>query len=147
MSIKRLQKMIDSGNNFTYRDNIVRILSFNTIHNEITVNVEINGVEQSFVKESEAKLDLFLDCFKEIAATEPMLPANTNTETKPNEIKLPLIYTESKAMFKELNDILIKDIQKVRDKPEYVGQAKQVCNNISAIVNITKLQLQLLQEG
>lgn len=139
--------MIESGNLYMYRDQISKITGYSTMHDEIKVDVVIEGVEQSFVKESETKLDLFLDCFKEVTSLESTLPAKHDTGAKPNDLKLPLIYTESKAMFKELNDILLEDIEKVRTKPEYVGQAKQVCNNISAIVNITKLQLQLLQEG
>lgn len=137
--------MIESGNLYMYRGKESKIIGHTTMHDEITVDVVIDGERQSFVKESEAKLDLFLDCFKEITVPATTDQAKSLSGTKPNDLKLPLIYTESKAMFKKLNDILLEDIQKVRDKPEYVGQAKQVCNNISAIVNITKLQLQLLQ--
>jgi hypothetical protein len=47
----------------------------------------------------------------------------------------------------EATSMTAADIERVRNTPEYVTQAKQVCNNISAIVNITRLQLQLVQKG
>jgi len=144
MSLLKLQQMIDSGKTFYYRNQPAVIKSFDTVHNEIEILVEINGQPQKFIKENEEKIDLFLACFKSIPVTEQEkenLPANkSNTE-------VPLIYTETKDYFKTLTKTLLDDIEKVRTNPEYVGQAKQVCNNVSAIVNITKLQLQLLQEG
>ena len=146
MSIQKLNQMIDSGKTFNYRNQPAVIKAFYTIHDEITVKVEINGEIQDFVKESEQKLGLFLDCFTETAVT----PANVNLPAqngKEHTDKLPLIYVDTKETFKRLTNTLLSDIEKVRTNPEYIGQAKQVCNNISAIVNITKLQLQLLQEG
>lgn len=149
MSLLKLQQMIDSGKTYYYRQQPAVIKSFDAVHNEIEILVEINGHPQKFIKENEGKIGLFLSCFTEIPVVEDVeaqssksnLPATNKTTF------VPEIYTETKGLFTSLSQKLLEDIDKVREKPEYVGQAKQVCNNVSAIVNITKLQLQLLQKG
>ena len=149
MSLIKLQQMIDGGKTYYYREQPAVIKSFDNHGTEIEILVEISGKPQKFIKETEDKISLFLECFKEvpvitdvdIASEGKHLPAQNKT------VYIPEIYTNTKDLFKTLSDKLLEDIYKVREKPEYVGQAKQVCNNVSAIVNITKLQLQLLQNG
>jgi len=140
--------MIDSKKQFSYRNQIALIKEFTTIHGEIEIQVEINGQPQAFVKENEAKLGLFLDCFKEIKTDDVSVQMiNSNTPVVPRQQKYaPDLYVESRGQFKSLTDMLMADIEKVRQDPAYVSQAKQVCNNVSAIVNITRLQIQMLQD-
>lgn len=57
----------------------------------------------------------------------------------------PAIYSENKDALANLSKLLLQDIEKVRADPGYVPQAKQICNSVNAIVNITRLQLQLLK--
>jgi hypothetical protein len=150
MSLLKLQQMANSGKTCYYRNQPAVIKSFDASHpGEIEIIVEINGQPQKFIKENEEKIGLFLACFTEIPVVEEVevqslkssLPATNKTQF------VPEIYTNTKDLFSSLSQKLLEDIDKVREKPEYVGQAKQVCNNVSAIVNITKLQLQLLQNG
>jgi hypothetical protein len=146
MSLLKLQKIVNSGKTYYYRGNPIVVKSFDQTHGEIEILVEIDGEPQKFVKEDESKLKYFIEALKEVPEIrdedEPqhLLPAKTKAE-------LPVIYLEMKDTFAALNRTLIDDIEKVRTNPEYVTQAKQVCNNISAIVNITRLQLQLVQKG
>jgi hypothetical protein len=147
MSLQKLQQMIDSKKQFTYRNQTAVIKEFSTIHGQIEVQVEINGQQQAFIKENEAKLGLFLDCFQEIKPDDvsvQTIEPQTPVVQRPQKFA-PDLYVESKGQFKSLTDILMADIEKVRKDPEYVHQAKQVCNNVSAIVNITRLQIQMLQ--
>lgn len=138
MSLVKLQKMIDSGKTYYYRNQATVIKGFDSVHGEIEILVEINGQPQKFIKEDETKLEHFLTCFTEIPETrnDQLMIAYRQT-----------IFEESKEQFKSLTTMLVDDITKVRNDPKYVNQAKQVCNNISAIVNITKLQMQLLKNG
>jgi hypothetical protein len=148
MSLLKLQKMIDSCKTYCYRDQTAVIKSFESRPNGFEIVVEIYGKPQIFLKETEEKISLFLENFEELpVVTEAEEIHNLPATNKPNTVYVPEIYTETKSLFKSLSDKLLEDIDKVRDKPEYVNQAKQVCNNVSAIVNITKLQLQLLQNG
>jgi len=150
MSLIKLQQMINGGNTYYYRNQPAVIKSFDATHpGEIQILVEIDGEPQKFIKENEEKIGLFLACFKEVPVVEEVevQTMNKNLPATNKPVYVPEIYTSTKDLFKTLSDKLLEDIDKVRDKPEYVGQAKQVCNNVSAIVNITKLQLQLLQNG
>lgn len=149
MSLIKLQQMIDGGKTYYYREQTAVIKSFDATRGDIEIMVEIFGKPQLFSKENEEKLGLFLACFHEVPVVHDAelppavsnLPANNKTQV------LPEIYTESKQRFQSLTDVLMADIEKVRSDPGYVGQAKQVCNNVSAIINITKLQFQLSQNG
>lgn len=150
MSLLKLQQMANGGKTYYYRNQPAVIKSFDASHAaEIEILVEINGQPQKFIKENEAKIGLFLACFTEIPVVEEVevqslkqnLPATNKT------MYAPEIYVESKDRFKSLADLLMADIEKVRTDPGYVNQAKQVCNNVSAIVNITKLQMQMILHG
>ena len=147
MSLLKLQKMIDDGRTWYYRGQPAVIKSFDASHGEIEILVELNGQPQKFVKETEEKIGLFLESFTVVPVVEESLPAKPETRHPTPKIHLPEIYQETKETFKSLSDILLEDIKKVREKPEYVGQAKQVCNNVSALVNITKLQLEMIKNG
>lgn len=146
MSLIKLQKMIDDGRTWYYRGQAAVIKSFDATHGDIEILVELDGKPQKFVKESEAKIDLFLESFKEVPVIEDSLPAQPEKNLPSRGNYVPEIYQESKETFKTLSGILLEDIQKVRTDPGYVQQAKQVCNNISALVNITKLQLDMLRK-
>lgn len=150
MSLMRLEEMIRSGKTYYYRNQPTVLNSYNINHNEIEILVLLNGKPQKFIKEDEMKLDIFLNCFQEVPV---VLDENSETTKTPNVPavhefgKAPAIYTETKEQFSTLSQMLMDDIIKVRTDPKYVSQAKQVCNNVSAIVNVTKLQLQLLKNG
>lgn len=152
MSLLKLQQMIDSGKTYYYREQPAVIKSYESRSNGFEILVEIYGKPSIFIKENEAKLGLFLLCFKEVQVADIIEPeVQTNGKNLPAYQRPPRyapdLYVESKGSFKSLTDILMSDIEKVRDNPDYVKQAKQVCNNVSAIVNITKLQLQLIQNN
>jgi hemerythrin superfamily protein len=55
------------------------------------------------------------------------------------------LYQENKKIFQNMSAILLSDIEKVRTDPGYVNQAKQISNSINTVINLTKLQLQLIK--
>lgn len=150
MSLLKLQQMQNSGKTYYYRGQQAVVKSFDaTRPGAIEIMIELDGQPSKFIKENEEKIDLFLSNFKEVPVIEEVEveTVNNNLPAVNKDKYLPEIYTESKDRFKSLTDLLMQDIEKVRTDPGYVNQAKQVCNNVSAIVNITKLQLELIKNG
>jgi tRNA A37 threonylcarbamoyltransferase TsaD len=72
---------------------------------------------------------------KQRESSVPAIPKNQENE----------LFKQTQNTFSELSTMLMDDIKKVREKPEYVSQAKQVCNSVNAMVNMTKLQMQILK--
>lgn len=148
MSLLKLQQMVNGGKTYYYRQQPTVIKSFDASHaGEIRILVEINGHPQEFVKENEEKIGLFLACFSEIPVISETDDKPSNLPATSKEVFVPAIYSDTKETFKKLTDTLLADIDKVREDPTYVNQAKQVCNNVSAIVNVTRLQLLMIQKG
>lgn len=151
MSLAKLEKMIIGGKSYQYRNHTAIFKGYKTVHGNFEVKVEIDGETETFTKDTESKLELFLLNFKEMPEEQEAvneqsnIPAVVPSQPLPPGTTVPSIYLESKSHFAKLTETLLADIEKVRNHPEYVNQAKQVCNNVSAIVNITKLQLQLLK--
>lgn len=139
----KLQSMIDKT--YWYRNEKAVIRSFDNSTGEFELIIEIDGQPKKFLKTTEQKLELFLANFHEVEQIHeepepvhnamPMLPENESAK----------LYTENKQVFTNLSQVLMEDIERVREKPEYVGQAKQVSNSVNALVNLTKLQLQLIK--
>ena len=148
MSLLKLQQMSNSGKTYYYRNQPAVIKSFDASHpGEIEIIVEINGQPQKFIKENEEKISLFLACFEEIPVVTETEEMNTQVPaTNKPKTEVPLLFLETKSMFAALAQGLINDTEKVRTDPSYIPQAKQVCNNVNAIVNIARLQFQLLNQ-
>lgn len=47
----------------------------------------------------------------------------------------------------DLSDVLYDAIDKVREDKNYIGQANAICNIVSQMINIKKLELQLLKKA
>ena len=148
MSLLKLQQMANGGKTYYYRNQPAVIKSFDASHpGEIEIIVEINGQPQKFIKENEEKIGLFLACFEEIPVVTEAEERNTRVPaTNKPKTEVPLLFLETKTMFPALAQGLIDDTDKVRNDPGYIPRAKQVCNNVNAIVNIAKLQFQLLHQ-
>jgi len=148
MSLLKLQQMANGGKTYYYRNQPAVIKSFDASHpGEIEIIVEINGQPQKFIKENEEKIGLFLACFEEIPVVTEAEEMNTRVPaTNKPKTEVPLLFLETKTMFPALAQGLIDDTDKVRNDPGYIPRAKQVCNNVNAIVNIAKLQFQLLHQ-
>lgn len=154
MSLIKLQKLIDSSEQLVYRDQIAVIKSFENKRGTYEIIVELDHVLTVFTKQNEEVISLWLENFKPacVEAHECFdLKVNPQVDKATLPAKFspraePAIYTENKEALTNLSKALLEDIEKVRRDPAYVAQAKQICNSVNTIVNITKLQLQLLTE-
>ena len=148
MSLMKLQKLIDSGEELTYRDKIAIIKSFEEKHGQYEIVVNLDGKPTIFTKQNEGSISLWLDSLTKTEKIEEVETRLITTKLPANKIRnqLPDLYMENKDVMVNLSKMLLEDIEKVRKDPNYVPQAKQVCNSINTIVNITKLQVQLLNQ-
>jgi hypothetical protein len=69
----------------------------------------------------------------------PKSATDENGLSKPN--------SSSGNVMAYLKGILVEDIERVREDPEYVEQAKTVSNNIKRLVDIAKLELQIKSQN
>lgn len=145
----KLETML--GKTMYYRGKPTVIKSFDNSTGEFELLLEIEGRPTKFYKPNEEALDLFLSNFSEVEiADDETLPEKTQETPKQTGIvraKTPEteLYEENKKTFSTLSEMLLNDIEKVRNNPDYVPQAKQVCNSVNALVNMTRLQLQLVK--
>lgn len=144
----KLEAML--GKTYYYRNQPAVIKSFDNSTGEFELLVEVNGHPTKFYKTGEEALGLFLSNFTEVEVAEdetPEVKTEQSKQTGMARIKTPEteLYEENKKTFSTLSEMLLNDIEKVRSTPEYVPQAKQVSNSVNALVNLTKLQLQLVR--
>lgn len=45
-----------------------------------------------------------------------------------------------------LSNILIDNIKKVQDNPAYIGQAKEIRDNVREIVNLARVEIDMIRE-
>ena len=145
----KLQAMID--HTYYYRNQKAVIRSFDSNNGEFELIIEINGTPTKFLKTTEEKLELFLSTFTTVQVV------NDDEEVKQQPTHYPAklqnrpddeaqLYNENKKVFQNLSAILLADIEKVRTDPGYVNQAKQISNSVNTLLNLTRLQLQLLKQ-
>ena len=68
-------------------------------------------------------------------------------EKKVTEVLVPkneLVHFESTSDNKIIKESLMDALQKVKDNPEYINQAKSVCEIVNSMVNIQKNEIQML---
>ncbi len=144
MSLLKLQKLIESGETLIYRGKVAVMKSFENKHGSFEILVDIDKKPTIFTKQTEENIGLWLANFTTPEAIQE--PDETVIVSSPAKRvnSLPNIYTENRTQMQTLSQMLLEDINKVRADPGYVAQAKQVCNSVNAIVNITKLQIQMI---
>ena len=147
MNLVRIKELILRGEKLNYKGQPAKILSCENKFGAFSIEVELNGETVVFKKLTEKAIDQWLDNFsKSNGSDEIQQPEliNSKLPARNNPHGPVAIYLENKEALVNLSKMLLEDIEKVRQDPKYVPQAKQVCNSINAIVNITKLQVQLL---
>lgn len=146
----KLESMLDKT--YYYRGKPAVIKSFDNSKDEFELLIEIEGKPQKFVKHNETSLGLFLSNFSEVEVVEAdQEPPKADHQTVPAVVRANTperqLYEQNRETFSSLSQMLLNDIEKVRTDPSYVPQAKQVCNTVNAIVNMTRLQLQLVKNN
>ena len=153
-AIEILNSKIHSNKKFLYRDKILLLRGFREHSGMFILSCVVNGKEEQIIKEDIYKLESFLNTlveFNEIRIDESdiiiddkMLPAKI-PDAKFNKVTEML--EKNKEAFQSLADVLMDDIKKVRNDPSYVSQAKQVSNSAQTIINLVKLQLEIITKG
>jgi hypothetical protein len=135
-----------TGKRFLYRDKKVILDSFDRRGDIITFNLR-NGHGFLKVEKEADSAGLFLDILKEIPE-EPVVEAEIIDESVsqypalPNKVNFePAILKENKTMLKQLKDMLMADLKKVREDKSYIPQAKQACNTANSIIHLAKLEV------
>ena len=149
MSLKRLQQLIESKSILNYRGKKAVIKDFEKKHGSFEITVDLDGKSTIFTKSTEEHIGLWLANFSEAVfeQEEKVEHAVAIPEKKPDKVEVhPNVFTEKRKQMQTLSEMLLEDIQKVRSDPKYVPQAKQVCNSVNAIVNITKLQILMINK-
>jgi hypothetical protein len=151
---EKLNQMIRSGSEYYYHGKKYRFLNFTERAGNYIIYVKVNGVDQKLERETPLDLENFLrQCIevKEeeiVHETEVVEPSSISLPDKPKrEEYIPELLRENKDTFKSLAQMLFEDVKKVRENPEYVNQAKQAANTANSIINLVKVQLEILKKG
>lgn len=144
MSLIKLQKLIESGETMMYRGKTAIVKSYELKHGTYEILVELDKKPTIFSKASEENISLWLSNLMPVTV-ENEEAVSVVTIQQPSDTMHLDVFTENKKQMKTLSQILLEDIQKVRDDPKYVAQAKQICNSVNTIVNITKLQILMVK--
>ena len=140
---------ITSKQQYNYRGQLVIFKSINDHPQGIVfIDVLIDGKPQTFEKEKGDTLDLFLANFKPVIVEEEReskpksdLPALVSPHPG------PVILQKHSNAFDKIANMLMEDMEKLRGNPEYVPQAKQSANTANAIINLAKLELDMMNRG
>lgn len=144
MSLIKLQKLIESGQTMMYRGKTAIVKSYELKHGTYEILVELDKKPTIFSKSTEENISLWMANLLPITIENEKSVSVDTIQQPSNYVHLD-IFTENKKQMTTLSEILLSDIQKVRNDPNYVAQAKQVCNAVNTIVNITKIQILMVK--
>ncbi len=133
MGLERLKEMVHKP--FLYKNEEVVIIGYCDGVGEDGTDVEIylnNGKTLEF---SVFDLDIKLGRFRSISNTVIVLANN----------RLDAVSTVNPTVIKDLRDIVLDQIQRVKNDPAAVNQAKQVFQGVNTLVNLAKAELEYRQ--
>lgn len=134
---------------FIYRGQNAKFTGISCNNGQCRIDIIIGVKPQTIIKESGDKLSLFLLNFKIKPEKESKPETQNNSETNipATNHPGPVFLQKREDTFLRIADMLLEDIEKVRSDKEYIPQAKQAANSAQAIVNVTKLQLDILKNA
>ena len=130
MGLERLKEMVNKP--FLYKNEEVVIIGYCDGVGEDGTDVEIylnNGKTLEF---SVFDLDIKLGRFRSISNTVIVLANN----------RLDAVSTVNPTVIKDLRDIVLDQIQRVKNDPAAVNQAKQVFQGVNTLINLAKTELE-----
>ncbi|WP_446788229.1 hypothetical protein [Macellibacteroides fermentans] len=133
MGLERLKEMVHKP--FLYKNEEVVIIGYCDGVGEDGTDVEIylnNGKTLEF---SVFDLDIKLGRFRSISNTVIVLANN----------RLDAVSAVNPTVIKDLRDIVLDQIQRVKNDPAAVNQAKQVFQGVNTLVNLAKAELEYRQ--
>jgi len=115
------------GKSFLYKTNEIKIIDYhlNTNDDIITIKTETGEIKLGFtIAKKELNEFLPLD-------STPMIISNFQ----------PSI---DNSVVKDLKDILLDNINKVKDNKDYIPQATEINNNVKSIIELAKTEIQMV---
>jgi hypothetical protein len=153
-AIEQLNNMIRDNNKYLYRNKVLVITGFDERSGSFRISCTENGKETIIMKDNVEKFQTFLDLLVPFEDNMPVIMEQNKPEiftpsapAVQNNRKATDLLSKNEQAFSSLSKILLEDIDKVRKDPTYVPQAKQVANSAQTIVNLVKLQLEILTKG
>ncbi len=152
-STDRLSRLIRSTDVYQYRNDEIQFLDFTERDGIFLLYILRNGIDAKIEKDTPIALENFLNQCKKIEfhETEEVGQKIANSGVLIPQIKkdefLPELLSENKSTFKSVGQMLMDDIKKVRDNKDYVPQAKQASNSAQALINLVKVQLDIIRHG
>lgn len=150
-TLNKLQEM--QGKSFLYRNKKVLLNEIKVRGSIITFEFSHTDGKPLIVEKDYSQIDLFLLNLTHIDNIEIELQSTDENKEKENVNSNlpdkthfePQIYRDNRALFIQLRDGLIEDLNKVRKDKTYIPQAKQACNTANSIINLAKLELAMLR--
>ena len=133
---ERLDLLIDKK--FNYKDKIITITKWKRVGTTYVVFTD----KQTY-NFFENEIDLFIEQLQplRVKLKEGVLEKR-QLELKKMEVQQTYSNIEEKEE-QDLSIILLDTIQKVQKDKDYIGQANAICNVVSQMTNIKKLELQI----
>jgi len=133
---ERLDLLIDKK--FNYKDKIITITKWKRVGTTYVVFTD----KQTY-NFFENEIDLFIEQLQplRVKLKEGVLEKR-QLELKKMEVQQTYSNIEEKEE-QDLSIILLDTIQKVQKDKDYIGQANAICNVVSQMINIKKLELQI----
>lgn len=125
--LKKLNLLI--GNKYNYKGNVIVIKEIKIVSTTYVVKTD-NRTYNFF----ESEIDNFISDLIDYVEKPKKTFMVENTPNTPNTL------SEKST---DLSEILYDTIDKVKKDKNYIGQANAICNIVSQMINIKKLELQL----
>lgn len=123
---EKLNKLI--GNKYTYRGLSITVKEVKFL--SALYVIKTDKQTYNFYESEVHSFLLELIDYEEKPKTKTIMENTSNVRTVSNEST-------------DLSEILLETIKKVQSNKEYIGQANAICNVVSQMINIKKLELQL----
>ena len=136
---EKLDLLIDKK--FNYKDKIITITKWKKVS-----GIYVIFTDKRTFNFLESEIEWFIQDLSEVRVKvkEGVLEKRQlelkKMEHTPNTLNTPNTLSEKKN---DLTDILYDTINKVKEDKNYIGQANAICNVVSQMINIKKLELQL----
>lgn len=132
---EKLQSMM--GKHFKSKDNdqVIHFLSMKMDDDQIII-----ATDNNWITTTPFDLNVFFQKYEEVIVSER---GEVSTIIKDVGIQSNKSVTIPNNTFLELKNVLLENIQKVRENKDYVPQAKEISNSIGQLINLAKVEIEM----
>jgi len=127
--VRKLDRM--TGGLYLYKGRQVRIKSVNQIGDQLRI---VTG-----------GMPVVINLDKVEQALEDFLPVEDEPSAG-QKAKAVQVFQNDSNQIENLEKMVMDNIEKVKDDPDYLPQAKAVTNNVNTMIKMTKLKIEMLKE-